>query len=72
MACTRETYRKGGVGLAINPDGKSIYLSNRLDDTVTVFDAQTLKKVAELKVGKRPWNMATTRDGTKLFVANGK
>jgi YVTN family beta-propeller protein len=28
--------------------------------------------VATVPVGKRPWNMAVTPDGKKLYVANGR
>jgi len=28
--------------------------------------------VALIPVGKRPWNMAITPDGRKLYVANGR
>jgi YVTN family beta-propeller protein len=28
--------------------------------------------IATLPVGKRPWNMALTPDGKKLYVANGR
>jgi YVTN family beta-propeller protein len=28
--------------------------------------------VATVEVGKRPWNMALTPDGSKLYVANGR
>jgi len=28
--------------------------------------------VSEIKVGQRPWNMALTPDGRKLYVANGR
>jgi len=28
--------------------------------------------LASIPVGKRPWNMALTPDGAKLYVANGR
>ena len=28
--------------------------------------------VATIAVGQRPWNMAITRDGAKVYVANGR
>lgn len=28
--------------------------------------------IATIAVGKRPWNMALTPDGKKLYVANGR
>ena len=35
-------------------------------------DTATNTVVATVPVGKRPWNMAITPDGKKLYVANGR
>jgi len=37
-----------------------------------VIDTQTNTIVAKIPVGKRPWNMAITPDGAKLYVACGR
>jgi YVTN family beta-propeller protein len=37
-----------------------------------VIDTATDMVTATIQVGKRPWNMALTRDGAKLYVANGR
>ena len=37
-----------------------------------VIDTATNAIVAEVPVGKRPWNMALTPDGKKLYVACGR
>jgi YVTN family beta-propeller protein len=37
-----------------------------------VIDTAADKVIATIPVGKRPWNMAVTRDGGKLYVANGR
>jgi len=37
-----------------------------------VIDTAADKVVATIPVGQRPWNMALTRDGAKLYVANGR
>jgi YVTN family beta-propeller protein len=39
---------------------------------VSVIDTATNKIIATIEVGKRPWNMAITPDGSKLYVANGR
>jgi len=39
---------------------------------VMVIDTATDKVISTIKVGNRPWNMALTRDGAKLYVANGR
>lgn len=37
-----------------------------------MIDVQTNKVIETIEVGKRPWNMAITPDGAKLYVANGR
>jgi len=37
-----------------------------------VIDTASDKVVATIPVGQRPWNMAITGDGAKLYVANGR
>jgi YVTN family beta-propeller protein len=39
--------------------------------TVSVVDAATLKLVATIPVGKRPWGIAISRDGRFVYTANG-
>jgi len=40
--------------------------------TVAVIDPKTNTAIAAVPVGKRPWNMALTANGAKLYVANGR
>ena len=37
-----------------------------------MVDTQTFTLVAKAAVGQRPWNMAISRDGQKLYVAAGR
>ena len=37
-----------------------------------MIDTATNTIVAKIPVGKRPWNMALTPDGKKLYVACGR
>jgi YVTN family beta-propeller protein len=39
---------------------------------VSVIDTASNQVVATIPVGQRPWNMALTPDGKKLYVANGR
>jgi YVTN family beta-propeller protein len=39
---------------------------------VSVIDTASNKIVATVPVGQRPWNMALTPDGKKLYVACGR
>jgi YVTN family beta-propeller protein len=38
---------------------------------VSVIDARTLRVVARIPVGRRPWGIALSRDGRWLVTANG-
>jgi YVTN family beta-propeller protein len=40
--------------------------------TVQVIDTASNAIVKEVAVGRRPWNMALTPDGKKLYVAAGR
>jgi len=39
---------------------------------VSVIDTGSDEIIATIPVGKRPWNMALTPDGKKLYVAAGR
>ena len=39
---------------------------------MSVIDLATNSAVATVAVGQRPWNMALTPDGKKLYVACGR
>jgi YVTN family beta-propeller protein len=39
---------------------------------VSVIDTDKLEVVATVAVAQRPWNMALTPDGSKLYVACGR
>lgn len=44
----------GGYWICFSPDGKFCYISERIGDSVAVFDTATRKTVARIKVGKAP------------------
>ena len=39
---------------------------------MSVIETASNQVKATIPVGKRPWNMALTADGKKLYVANGR
>src|SRR3954468_11054403 len=47
-----------------------IYVSNQLDNTVSVIDGGTRKTLATVRVGVSPGQMAVSRDGKAVYVAN--
>ena len=59
-------------GVRIHPNGKTVFISNGADGTVSVIDVASNKITKTISVGQRPWNMSITPDGKKLYVANGR
>ncbi|MDQ2843207.1 MAG: c-type cytochrome, partial [Acidobacteriota bacterium] len=57
-------------GIAISPNGKTLYVSDEASDVVTQLDAQTLAIERTLTVGWGPVGLVTDRAGTTLYVAN--
>jgi len=53
-------------GLALSPDGKKLYVANRLDDNLSVIDTKTDKVVSILDLGG-PKNVDALRRGERLF-----
>jgi YVTN family beta-propeller protein len=49
-----------------------VFVTSGGEGTVQVIDTATNAIVASIAVGKRPWNMALTPDGSKLYVACGR
>jgi len=56
--------------LAFGPDGRELFVTNDLTDTVSVVDVATRREVARVQVGKGPHAIAVTNDGRRVIVAN--
>ena len=52
------------------PDGKTLWVCNRFDNTVAVFDLAAGRELARVSVPREPVAAALTRDGRHLLVAN--
>ena len=48
---------KQPAGIAITPDGKTLYVANRRSGTVTVINTRTNAVEKTIKVGKGPWDV---------------
>jgi len=53
-------------GVALSPDGKRLYVANRLDDTLSVIDTETQKLISTIDLGG-PRNIDALRRGERLF-----
>lgn len=56
--------------IEVTPDGRWVYVANFLDDTLAVFDADTLERVALLKTEAYPHGLDVSPDG-RYMVATG-
>ncbi len=54
----------------VTPDGKLVYVSNFFDDTVAVFDAETLEQKAVLEAEAYPHGLDVSPDG-RFVIATG-
>ncbi len=61
-------------GLAISPDGNTLYVTNGGANAVSVVDLTAAKPgpVALIPTGWYPHSVAVSRDGSELYVVNGK
>lgn len=44
--------------VALSPDGGTAYTANGLTDDMTVVDTRTMRVIATVRVGTRPWGVA--------------
>jgi DNA-binding beta-propeller fold protein YncE len=51
-------------------DEKTLFICNRFNNTVAIFDLRQQKQVAEIHVPREPVSAALTQDGRHLLVAN--
>lgn len=59
----------GPLGIALDPQGKTIFVADWYADEVHIFDADSLKETGAIKVGQSPAGMASD-GGRFLYVAN--
>ena len=56
-------------GIVISRDGLRVYVSNLLENTVSVVDTSTNRVVKTLLVNSNPGSIAVSPDGTRLYVS---
>ena len=62
---------RGPHEIALDPDDRRAYVTNRGSKTLTVVDARRLVPVADLDVGPDPVSVAYSSSGRAAYVANG-
>jgi len=62
----------GAEGIAISPDGKVVWVTNREADTISVIDPATLKVRREIACAGFPIRVAFTPDGARALVSAAK
>jgi len=60
----------GNDGIAISPDGATLYIANNNSGTVTVFNTITRAETKVMPGFGAPYGVAISRDGTMVYVAN--
>ena len=61
---------KTPLNIALSPNGEEIYIVCEASHTIIVVDVQTLKKIAEIKVGYHPTDVGFSPDGATAYVSN--
>ncbi len=56
--------------LAVTPDGRFIYVTNKGDATVSVIDASNNTVIATIAVEVNPTGVTANRQGTRVYVTN--
>lgn len=61
---------KGAEGVAVRPDGREVWVTNREDDTITVHDPATLALKRRMSSKGFPIRVVFTADGRHALVTN--
>ncbi|MFD7198657.1 YncE family protein [Streptomyces sp. NPDC059893] len=64
-------YRGGGMGIALAPDGKHVYVGVNVPDEkgmLEVVDTATRKVTDTVPVGRRPFDVDVSRDGGEVYA----
>jgi DNA-binding beta-propeller fold protein YncE len=63
-------YRSGGMGIAVSPNGKFVYVGVYLDggkSQLEILDSEKLAMTGRVAVGVRPFDVVTSLDGSEVY-----
>ncbi|MEW6144522.1 MAG: IPTL-CTERM sorting domain-containing protein [Thermodesulfobacteriota bacterium] len=60
----------GSNGIAVSPDGSTVYVTSSITDTLTVIRTSDFTVIDSIPMGAGPDNLDFTPDGTKAYVAD--
>ena len=63
---------KGAEGIAVTPNGRQVWVTNRAENTISVLNATGRKVVARIEAGEFPIRAEATGDGRFVLVTNAK
>jgi len=61
---------KASHGIGLSPDGKNLYITSQVLNSVTIVDVATNSIISEIPVGKDPNWVDFTQDGKYAIVSN--
>ena len=63
---------KGAEGAAVSPNGLELWVTNRAENTLTIFNTKTFEIIHTLECGDFPIRIKFTPDGNKVLVSNAQ
>ncbi|MFV6026473.1 hypothetical protein [Streptomyces sp. NPDC056264] len=70
---TTGEYRGGGMGIALAPDGRQVYVGVNVpggNGSLDVIDTAALRVTDTVPVGRRPFDVDVSRDGAEVYATN--
>ncbi|MEU5918826.1 YncE family protein [Streptomyces sp. NPDC047141] len=70
---TTGEYRGGGMGIALAPDGRRVYVGVNVPGgkgSLEVVDTAALEVTDVVPVGRRPFDVDVSRDGSEVYATN--
>jgi YVTN family beta-propeller protein len=58
------------AGIAVSPDGKTLYTAENLSKKVAVIDLGANKVITKIEVGEYPYDCVVSGDGKRVYVSN--